>query len=76
MSRERETLNQKQASGSELSAQSPMRGSNSWTLRPRPELKLEAQSTEPSRCPQHAIIISNNADNGECSVCLEANKLC
>ena len=31
--RERETQNPKQAPGSELSAQSPMRGSNSGTLR-------------------------------------------
>ena len=31
--RERETLNLKQAPGSELSAQSPMRGSNSQTAR-------------------------------------------
>ena len=31
--RERETQNPKQAPGSELSAQSPMWGSNSWTMR-------------------------------------------
>ena len=31
--RERETQNTKQAPGSELSAQSPMRGWNSWALR-------------------------------------------
>ena len=31
--RARETQNPKQALGSELSAQSPMRGSNSWTMR-------------------------------------------
>ena len=31
--RERETQNPKQAPGSELSAQSPMRGSNSQTLK-------------------------------------------
>ena len=49
--RERETQNLKQASGSELSAQSPMRGSNSWTARSRLELKSDAQPTEPPRCP-------------------------
>ena len=31
--RERETQNPEQAPGSELSAQSPMWGSNSWTVR-------------------------------------------
>ena len=37
--------------GSELSAQSPTRGSNSWTVRSWPELKSDAQPTEPPRCP-------------------------
>ena len=37
--RERETQNPKQAPGSELLAQSPTRGSNSRTVRSRPELK-------------------------------------
>ena len=37
--REKETQNPKQAPGSELSAQSPMRGLNSWTIRSWPELK-------------------------------------
>ena len=32
--RERETQNPKQAPGSELSAQDPTRGSNSWAARP------------------------------------------
>ena len=40
--RERETQNPKQAPGSELSAQSPMRGLNSQTVRSGPELKLDA----------------------------------
>ena len=40
--RERHTQNLKQAPGSELSAQSLMRGSNSWTVRSGPELKSDA----------------------------------
>ena len=39
---ERETQNPKQAPGSKLSAQSPMRGSNLRTARSWPEPKLEA----------------------------------
>ena len=50
--RERETQNLKQAPGSELSAQSPTRGSNSPTVRSRPEPKLDAQQTEPPRRPK------------------------
>ena len=49
--RERETRNPKQAPGSELSAQSQTRGSNSRTTRSQPEPELDAQSTEPPRCP-------------------------
>ena len=49
--RERETQNPKQAPGSELSAQSPMRGLNSQTLRSGPEPKSDAQLTEPPRHP-------------------------
>ena len=49
--RERETQKLKEAPGSELSAQSPTQGSISQTVRSRPELKLEAQSTEPPRRP-------------------------
>ena len=48
---ERETQNPKQAPGSEVSAQSPMWGSNSRTVRSLPELKADAQPTEPPRCP-------------------------
>ena len=40
--RERETQNPKQALGSELSAQSPMRGSNPRTARSWPEPKPDA----------------------------------
>ena len=50
--RERETQNLKQAPGSELSAQSPTRGSNSRTTRSWPELKSAAQPTEPPRRPR------------------------
>ena len=49
--KERETQNLKQAPGSELSAQSPTRSSNSQTVRSWPEPKLDAQPTEPPRCP-------------------------
>ena len=49
--RERETQNVKQAPGSELSAQSPMWGLNSRAVRSWPELKSDAQPTEPPRCP-------------------------
>ena len=49
--RERETQNPKQALVSELSAQSPTQGSNSWTMRSWPEPKSDAQPTEPPRRP-------------------------
>ena len=39
--------NLKQALGSELSAQSQTRGSNSWSARSWPEPKSDAQPTEP-----------------------------
>ena len=55
--RERETQNLKQAPGSELSAQSPMQGSNSQTVRWWHEPKSDAQPTEPPRCP--LVIIFN-----------------
>ena len=48
---ERETQNLKQAPGSELSAQSPTRGSNPPTARSWPELKSDASPTEPPRRP-------------------------
>ena len=50
-SREKETQNPKQAPGSKLSAQSPEPGVglNSRTARSRPELKSDAQPTEPPR---------------------------
>ena len=47
---ERETQNQKPAPGSELSAQSPMRGSNPQTVRSRPERKSH-------RCPMTGVFI-------------------
>ena len=47
--RERETQNPKQAPGSEPSAQSPMRGLNSWTVRSSPEPKSDTQPTEAPR---------------------------
>ena len=49
--RERETQNRKLAPGSEQSAQSPTRGSNSRTARSWPEPKSDAQQTEPPRRP-------------------------
>ena len=49
--RERKTQNPRQAPGSELSAQSPMWGSNPQTVRSGPEPKLGAEPTEPPRCP-------------------------
>ena len=54
--RERETQNPKWAPGSELSAQSPTRGLNSRTVRSWPEQKLDAQLTEPPRCPSLAFL--------------------
>ena len=55
--RERETQNPKQAPGSELSAQSPTRGSNSRTARSWPEPKSDAQPTEPPRRPVPGTVI-------------------
>ena len=55
--RERETQNRKQAPGSEPSAQSPTRGSNSRTARSWPEPKSDAQPTEPPRRPYFHIFI-------------------
>ena len=49
--RDRETKNPRQPPGSELSAQSSMRGSNSQTARSWPELKSDTQLTKPPRCP-------------------------
>ena len=51
--RERETQNPKQAAGSELLVQSLMRGSNSQSVRSRPELESDAQPAEPPRCPRY-----------------------
>ena len=49
--RERETQNLKQAPGSQLSVQSPMRSSNPGAMRSWPEPKSEASPTEPPRRP-------------------------
>ena len=62
--REGETQNLKWAPGCELSAQSPSRGSNSRSVRSWPELKLDAQPTEP---PRHPIILNCNAWDWTCS---------
>ena len=40
-----------------------MRGSNSQTVSSRPELKSDAQSTEPPRCPKTAILKVNDSDD-------------
>ena len=56
--RERETQNPKRAPGSELSAQSPTRGSNSRTVRSGPEPKSDAQPTEPPQAPGAWLWIS------------------
>ena len=53
--REGKTQNSKQAPGSELSAQSPMRSSNPWILRSWPELKPHRLS-QPG-VPPHCICI-------------------
>ena len=53
---ERETRNPKPAPGSELSAQGPKRGSNSWTVRSWPEPKSDAQPTEPPRSPWSKLL--------------------
>ena len=49
--------NRLQAPGSELSAQSPMQGSNSRTARSWPEPKSDAQLTEPPRHPELILIV-------------------
>ena len=67
--RERETQNPKQAPGSELSAQSPTRGSNSPAARSWPELKWDAQPTEPPRRPEALPFkIQNDCQGGEVAV--------
>ena len=53
--RARETQKPKQAPGSELSAQSPTRGSNPQTVRSRPEPKPDAEPTEPPKCPSAGL---------------------
>ena len=58
--RERETQNRKQVPGSELSAQSPTRGSNPRTMRSWPGPKLDTQPTEPPRRPSCPIFDPNH----------------
>ena len=55
--REKGTQNLKQAPGSEPSAQSPTRGLNPRAARSRPELKSDAQPTEPPRRPSVDFIL-------------------
>ena len=57
--RERETQNLKQALGSALSAQSLTWGSNPQTARSWPELKSDAQLTEPPRRPSSFYLNSS-----------------
>ena len=57
--RERETQNLKQAPGSDLSAQSPTRRSNSRTARPWPEPKSAAYLTEPPRRPNCLYLLQS-----------------
>ena len=64
--RERETQNLKQAPGSELSAQSPMRGSNPQTVRSWPEPKSDAQLTEPPRRPYVYLFLRERERGKEC----------
>ena len=56
--KDRGTQSPKQAPGSELSAQSPMWGLNSWAARSWPEPKSDAQPTEPPRNPIKNVLIS------------------
>ena len=67
--RERETQNLKQAPVSELSAQIPTWGSNSWTVRSWPEPKSDTQLTEPPRRPKNIFCIDYNSTfrNSSCS---------
>ena len=59
----RKTQYRKQTPGSELSAQSPTRYSNPQTVRSRPELKLDAQLTEPPRSPSISVVFVRTKKN-------------
>ena len=52
--RQRQRQNPKQAPGSRLSAHSPTRDSNAWTVRswPKSKIKTWTLTTEPPRCPE------------------------
>ena len=52
-----------------LSAESPMRGSNSHTLRSWPELKSVARPTEPPRYPSRSTLLTNSARLFLCQHC-------
>ena len=54
--RERETQNLKQASGSELSAQSPTQGSNSWIVRSWPEPKSDTTDWATQASPDLPVV--------------------
>ena len=67
--REREKQNLKQALGSELSAQSPMRGCTSQTARSWPEQKSDALLTEPPRCPSPSYFYFTHLKYFNCVEC-------
>ena len=52
MRERQEYIEPEAASGSELSAQSPVRDSNPWTVRSSPVLKSDTWPTEPPRSPK------------------------
>ena len=56
--KEKETQNPKQAPGSEQSAQSLTGGSNLQTVRSWPELKSDAQLTEPPKHPGKKTLLT------------------
>ena len=71
--KERATQSPKQAPGSEPSAQSPPRGSNSQAVRSWPEPKSDAQLTEPPRRPSRRSFIFQLVDRTSTQ---EAGKEC
>ena len=64
--REEETQNLKQAPGSQCSAQSPTLDSNPQTVKSWPELKSDAQPTEPPRRPMMMILLTPHHLWGPC----------
>ena len=61
--------------GSALSAWSPMQGSNPRTVRSWPELKSEAQPTEPPRCPPMTPLISRRQSKEAIAIPQKGNPL-